>query len=341
MSLGIGSLPHKDADSALDLVFSNFPQIPFWPQLPKRDAREGMVLQFSENLPFLALGEKGLIFNRQYREEDLEIFYEKVIANDAGYFKISDGFALGLHKFYQRLKRADLGLVEFIKCQVTGPFSLAAAINDDKGVMLLHNKLFFQAALKGLALKAAWQINLFKEFDKKIILFFDEPYLGCFGSAYTPINREEVVGALSELTGSLKSKDVLIGVHCCGNTDWSMLAEIQTLDILSFDAFDFQEKFILYADSLKGFLKRKGIICWGIVPTGEDAENHTPAALAERLKSGISALVSRGVDKDSLTQKLIISPACGLGTLEISRAEKIIQLLSDTAAFLQGTFLKK
>jgi preprotein translocase subunit SecD len=39
----------KDADEALDLIFKYVPDIPFWPQLPRRDVREGMVAQFSEN----------------------------------------------------------------------------------------------------------------------------------------------------------------------------------------------------------------------------------------------------------------------------------------------------
>jgi methionine synthase II (cobalamin-independent) len=334
-SLGVGSLPHKDPAPALDFIFRNFSDSLFWPQLPKRDMREGMVIQFSENLPYLKLRAEGLSFDQGYREQDLEVFYEKVIANDAEYFKISDGFALGLHEFYRRLEKADLSKVKFIKCQVTGPFTFAAAINDDNGVALLHNKLFFQAAVKALALKATWQIKLFKRFGKKIILFFDEPYLGCFGSAYTPINREDVISVYSELAGSLKSEGTLIGIHCCGNTDWSMLAEVDSIDMLNFDAFDFQERFILYAESLKGFLKKKGMICWGIVPAGEDARQISPADLARRLKSGMEALVKKGLDREMLGERLFISPACGLGTLEVSLAEKVLQLLNDTTSYLQ------
>ena len=55
LATGIGSLPHHNVDAALDLIFQYIPNIPFWPQLPKRDIREGMVAQFSENLPFLKI----------------------------------------------------------------------------------------------------------------------------------------------------------------------------------------------------------------------------------------------------------------------------------------------
>ena len=58
LATGIGSLPHTDSDKALDLIFKYTPQVPFWPQLPKRDKREGMVIQYSQGLPCLRLKNK-------------------------------------------------------------------------------------------------------------------------------------------------------------------------------------------------------------------------------------------------------------------------------------------
>lgn len=332
LATGIGSLPHKDVDVALDLIFKYVPHVPFWPQLPKTNVREGMVAQFSENLPFLRVNESGLnfsVFDSQERE--LEIFYEHIIGNDIDYFKISEQFALGLHKFYQRLEKANLQDIEFIKCQVTGPFTFAASIKDNNGVSLLHDPVLMQAILKGLAMKALWQIKFFKRFGKKIILFFDEPYLSCFGSAYTSINREDVVRVLTELTRSIKSENILMGVHCCGNTDWSIFTDVDSIDIISFDAFGFLDKFVLYADNLKDYLKRGGIVCWGIVPTQEFQGSETPDLLVDKIKSGINALVKKGLDKDLLLNNSLLSPACGLGTLDEERAGKILELLNKTS----------
>ncbi len=322
LATGIGSLPHQDAEQALDLIFKYTPQIPFWPQLPKRDAREGMVEQFSE----------GLVFKPG--EKELEKFYERVIANDIDYFKISEDFAVGLHKFYQRLEKTNLKEIEFIKCQITGPFTFAASIKDEKGVALLHDSVFMQAILKGLAMKALWQINLFKKFGKKIIMFIDEPYLGCFGSAYTPINREDVVKGLAEITAAIKSDNVLAGVHCCGNTDWSIFTEVAGIDIINFDAFGFLERLVLYADNLKAFFQRGGILCWGIVPT-QEFSGQSADFLLEKINAGISVLVKKGLDKNLLLDNLIISPSCGLGTLDTEKSDKIFKLLSGVSALLQ------
>jgi methionine synthase II (cobalamin-independent) len=337
LAMGIGSLPHKDVQAALDLIFEYMPQIPFWPQLPKRDLREGMVTQFIENLPCLQFAKSGLVFNAGNKDKELERFYEHIIANDIDYFKINPDYALGLHEFYKRLEHTDLKSVEFIKCQITGPFTFAASIKDEKGVALLHDSVFMEVITKGLMMKALWQIKLFKQFGKKIIIFVDEPYLSCFGSAYTPINRQDVVKGLRELTQSLKSENILVGLHCCGNTDWSIFTDISTVDIISFDAFNFLDRLILYADNLKGFFKRGGMLCWGIVPTQDFSGKETADLLIGKITNGINNLVKKGIERDLLLDNLLVSPSCGLGTLDSQKAKAIFKFLTEISSLVKKT----
>lgn len=336
LATGIGSLPHTaNIDEALDLIFQSIPEIPFWPQLPKRDPREGMVAQYSENIPCLRMGRDGLFFQAGDQDKELELFYERLIANDFDYFRISPDFARGLHAFYKRLEQRGTSGIEFIKCHITGPFTFAASVKDESGKALLHDQVFMQVVLKALMMKALWQLKHFARFGKPMIVFIDEPYLGAFGSAYTPINREDVVSGLTELTEGIKAQGALTGVHCCGNTDWSILTDTLTIDIINFDAYSFLDKFTLYADNLKGFLERGGIICWGIVPTQEFNAKIKPEDLAGRVRDGIDALAKKGVDRGLLSSNLLITPACGLGTLDISMAEKIFRLLSETSGLLR------
>ena len=336
LATGIGSLPYKDAQEALDLVFKYTPNIPFWPQLPKRDSREGMLAQFTENLPLLKVAKDGVRFLPHEMEDGaLESFYERIIGNDVEYFKISEDYAQGFYAFCQRLEKQDLKDVAYIKCHDTGPFTFAASLKDVNGVSLLHDAVFFQVILKGLAMKALWQIEHLRKFGKKIILFFDEPYLAGFGSAYTPVNREGVVSGLVDFTQGLTAPDVLIGVHCCGNTDWSIFTDVSGINIINFDAFDYQEKFVLYADNLKGFLKRGGIICWGVVPTQESGDKLDPDLLSAKVLDGVNLLVKKGLDRQMLSNQLLISPACGLGSLEPQNAEMILKALSQTSQILR------
>jgi hypothetical protein len=338
LATGIGSMPHIDSEAALDLIFKYVPEVPFWPQLPKLDVREGMVVQFSENLPFMSVNENGLGFSaldEADKDKTLEAYYEHIIANDKDYFRISEDYALGLHRFYQRLKKVDLNNILCIKGHTIGPFTFAASLTDDRGVSLLHDPVMMQAILKGLLMKATWQIDFFREFGKKMVLFIDEPYLGCFGSAFTPINREEVVKRLTEFSEPLKSPDCLLGVHCCGNTDWSMLMEVPYLDIISFDAFDFLDRMVLYADSLKDFFNRQGMLCWGIVPTQLFTGLESAAVLIRKLKQGINALVGKGLERKVLFENILVSPSCGLGTFTPEKAQKVLALLAEVSSLIR------
>jgi methionine synthase II (cobalamin-independent) len=334
LACGIGSLPLIDAQKAVDLVLRYLPQIPFWPQLPKSSPQEGMLVQFSENLPGLKIKGSDLIFSAQDKEKDLEVFYERFIRQELEYFKISPDFAAGLYAFAQRLSGLDLSGIEFIKCQVTGPFTFCSGITQEDGKTILHDEILRQAMVKGLGMKALWQLEYFKKFGKPMIVFFDEPYLTGVGSAYTPVNRAEVIEVYAELVDSLKSSGCLIGIHCCGNTDWSMLCDAG-VDIINFDAFNFQERFVLYADSLNRFLGKGGLICWGIVPTQEFSPKQDPEFLAQKIKFGLDALVKKGIDRQLLLERLLISPACGLGTLSEGNAEGILSLLNQTSQFFR------
>ncbi|MFH0738364.1 MAG: methionine synthase [Candidatus Omnitrophota bacterium] len=339
LPIGIGSLPHKVITEALELIFKCCPQIPFWPQLPKRDVREGMVAQFSEGLPCIEISSGGIVFNPSNKERKLEEFYANLINPEADYkkdpFRISQEYAQGLYAFHQRLKNSDLSQVKYIKCHITGPFTFAASLKNEKGVALLHDPVFMQVIIEGLAKKALWQIGYLKEFKKNIIIFVDEPYLGCFGSAYTPINKEDVMKGLGNLVQKIKTfPGVLTGVHCCGNTDWSMLTEIKGIDIINFDAFSFLDKFTLYSDNLNNFLRKGGIICWGIIPTQEYSGSESADLLAQRLKNGLEVLVKKGVDKKLLVDNLLLSPACGLGSLDVEKADNIFKLLAGVSSLV-------
>lgn len=336
LATGIGSMPQKNNElgSALEYIFKYVPNIPFWPQFPKRgESAEAMVMQFCENLPCISVAGDSLVYNQD--DAELEKFYDKIINQDVEYFKISKRNALGFYALYDRLESSNLEDIEFIKCQITGPFTFAAGIKDKKGRGLLYNGVFMQIVIKGLIMKALWQIKIFERFGKKIIMFLDEPYLGCFGSAYTPLSRENVVKHLTELTDGIKSKDVLIGVHCCGNTDWSIFTDVKSIDIINFDAFSFMDKFVLYSHNLNSFLKRGGIICWGIVPTQDFTGNETADSLVKRIQEGIDRLAKKGVDKGLLFKNLMISPACGMGTFDCKKAQTILKLLSETSNLIR------
>ncbi|MCM8782905.1 MAG: hypothetical protein NC909_00685 [Candidatus Omnitrophica bacterium] len=339
MATGIGSMPSREPEEALDLIFKYTPCIPFWPQLPKRDLREGMCIQFSQGFSFLKITPHGFIYDPRDAEKQMEDFYNRIINDDIDYFKIDYEFASGLYHFYERLKKSHLESVFFIKAQITGPFTFAAFIRDVEGKLVMQDQILMEAITQGLIRKAVWQIRFFLEFKKKIILFFDEPYLSCFGSAYTPINRETIVKVMNQIFTAVKNlsyqklnlnpESVLLGVHCCGNTDWSMFTEVLDLDIISFDAFSYGEKLLLYTDNLEGFLRKGGFFCWGIVPTLEFAQNIQETFILNKFNSLINGFLKKGMEREVLFKNFIISPSCGLANIEEKKAERILSFLSE------------
>ena len=338
-SIGIGSLPYKEIDTALNSIIDSI-DIPFWPQLPKRNPKEGMVLQFSQGVPCLKLEGNSLLFDPSRKDEVLEKFYEKVISKDIDYFAISCDYAQGLHGFLNLLQKKGI-TSEYVKGQITGPFTFASSVKDKEGRDLLGDSVMMEAAIHSLAMKALWQIRRFKDCGKKSIIFIDEPYLGCFGSAYSPVNKESVRRYLTELISLVKSEDdVLVGIHCCGNTDWGMLLSLD-IDIISFDAYGFLDKFLLYTDDIKRFLQQAKIIAWGIVPTTEfDRAKVNLKDLLGRIENqAIDTLAEKGLDRAKILYQSLITPSCGLGTIDISRdtniASDILGLVKEVSSYLK------
>ena len=146
----------------------------------------------------------------------------------------------------------------------------------------------------GLARKAAWQAEKFRELGKEPIVFLDEPSLTGFGSAYLPISREEVMEILSQTLEEAREATtgpVTLGTHCCGNTDWSLLLSAP-LDIVSFDSYGYFESLRLYAQPLSAFLARGSWLAWGLVPTNEDFQHETTDTLWQRFQEQATRLAA-------------------------------------------------
>jgi hypothetical protein len=189
-------------------------------------------------------------------------------------------------------------------------------------------------------MNARWQIRQLKEVRPNIILFVDEPYMASFGSAFISLSREAVVQMLDEVFDAIHAEGALAGVHCCANTDWSVLLKTQ-VDILNLDAYGYLDNLALYPQELTEFLARGGRIAWGSIPNQEAIWNATPAALAERLRTGIQALTARASAKDFLISEALLSdglltPSCGLGSTDADLAERVLEILKETAHKLRG-----
>jgi hypothetical protein len=315
---GIGSVPYLDVPSTCRMILDRFPRAPFWPQFPKRSFLEGMIVQYSEGLPMLRVdaNEKTISYSGRDRAAELTRFYEHFLSDDVDYFALSREFAPGFYEMTDLLRANPGRSGPFVKGQSVGPVTFCMAVRDEEGKGLIHDPECLEALSRGLAIKALWQVRELGKLGRKTILFLDEPSLSGFGSAFTSLERDEVIRLLLEFMIYLRERcSVSIGIHCCGNTDWSMLLDAGP-DIINFDAFAYLEYFLLYRDRIRSFLEAGGSIAWGIVPTGDQAGRASHEAIAAKLREGIDRLSGGGIDPDEIARASLLTPACGMGDMQ-------------------------
>jgi hypothetical protein len=215
--------------------------------------------------------------------------------------------------------------------------SFALTIVDAAKRALYYNEEFRDMIVKALAMKCRWQIQRFKRHAAEtVICFVDEPILSAFGSStYVSVTRDDVVGALGEVVEAIHRDGGVAGVHCCGNTDWSIPLDAGT-DVLNFDAFAYGETLGMYSEHVARHLEAGGVIAWGIVPTSPVIREQAVPALADRLGSLVRDISkTTGVDEESIWSQTMLTGSCGTGTLDIADAERVFALTSELSEFLR------
>ncbi len=329
----IGSFPHQACASLCERLAEL--DVPAWPQLARRSFRENMYVQYSAPLPALVVddaAEKIYFDTRDDITLALTPFYESYLDENMETFALPHENAQGFYEMFDLLKNT---AGEWAKGQVTGPVSFGLTVTDQDLRASLYNELLADAIVKNCAMNARWQIRRLKEVRPNIIIFEDEPYMASFGSAFISLSREAVIQMLDEVFDAIHDEGALAGVHCCANTDWSVLLKTQ-VDILNLDAYGYLENLALYPQELADFLARGGRIAWGSIPNQEDIWSATPAGMADRLRTGIKDLTARASAKgiaidETFLSDGFLSPSCGLGSAEENLAERVLEILKETA----------
>jgi len=348
LATAIGSMPHTDQERALDVVLDALSDAPIWPQLPKRGLTEQMEAQYTQGMPRAVLDQ---VKRRVYFDtagdtsEELATFYESYVLamdpeegnGDCQALAIGPDYAAGLHALQARLK-ATGRTFPYLKVHTTGPVSFALAVTDENKRAIYYNDEFRDVATKALAMKCRWQIQTFQPFADKIICFLDEPMLSAFGSStYVSVTRADIVAMISEVVEAVHADGGLAGMHCCGNTEWSIPVDAG-VDIVNLDAFEFGETIALYPAAVNQLFDRHGALAWGLVPSSakvRDCDAQQLVALFERLADKLAAA---GVDRTRIVQQAMVTSACGTGSLELADAELIFARIAEVGAALRAKY---
>lgn len=342
----IGSLPLDSHARATELIFQYTPQIPLWPQLPKY-RHEGMILQYVPGMPgYTEIEGKVLIDTaRDSFDEEVLSFYEEYLqvtegglSLDQSRFVLSREVAEGFYSLLEKSEPLKEGLIG-LKGQTTGPITFCTGLVDQTGRAIFYNDQLRDVAVKHLAMKAQWQTRKMAQMGGQPIMFFDEPALAGLGSsAFITITEAEIMTCLSEVFHGVRQESGLTGVHVCANTEWSVVFD-SGVDIVSFDAYSYFDKIVLFADHLKDFFARGGILATGIVPTASEyIDQESTDSLYEKWSTQVNQLEALGISRETVYDQTLITPSCGTGTLSVDHAIKVLEMTRDLSLKIRQSF---
>ena len=376
----IGSLPLDDHLSANRLVISVTPGIPLWVQLPGNPNERMIPQFMPGLPGARITAEKQYVdtADPQFDQQMLS-FYEEYMAVIGGEkelestrFVLDQDTAGGFFTLIRALETAD-DPPEAVKGQVTGPFTFCTGIHDQDGNAVFYNDQLKDAAVKLLALKARWQVKQLKRFNLPTIVFIDEPALAGFGSSefisiskdaiaavlnevieaihtegalagfgsseFISISKDAITAVLNEVIEAIHTEGALAGVHVCANTDWSLVLD-SPADIVSFDAYTYFDRFILYPELIEQFIRDGKYLAWGIVPTGsiEEIAAETAESLTSRWEKEVLAVEQLGIEQSQILAQSLITPSCGTGSLPLEYAEKVLRLTREVSDRIRAKF---
>jgi len=327
----IGSMPHTDPEKACSLVRKYLPDIPAWPQLPRRSDKEKMNIQFSEGFPDIALsGDKISIKPSPSFETELERIYNDCREGNLTDYGTSAEYAAGLHVCLSSGEKPNM-----VKGQITGPITWGLSVTRQDGLGIIYDETLAEVEAKFLRLKASWQERALKKVSANTIVFVDEPYLVSLGSVFTPVPEGEVPALLREVLSGITG---IKGMHCCGNTDWPVLLNVP-IDILSFDAYNYASSLSAYCEEVESFLGRGGVIAWGIVPNDEEAlAKESLSTLYDRLQEAMAPFTRNSTSFRQIVRQGLITPSCGLTSLSCEAAEQALELTAELSNNLRARY---
>jgi hypothetical protein len=331
----IGSMPHTDPQKACSLITRYLKDIPAWPQLPRRSFLENMYVQYSGGFPGIVVeNDRIYVDTAKDYSVPLEELYQAYLENDTDKYPFDPDYAAG---FYAFLEQPGLK-PPAVKGHVTGPLSWGLTVTDENKRAVLYNEILGDAVPKLLKLKAAWQENELRKLSRNTIIFVDEPYMASYGSSVAagPFSSPDKVAAMIDEV--FEGISGLKGLHCCGNTDWSVFFKTK-LDILSFDTYNYAESLTLYPDEVKAFVDRGGCVAWGIVPNNtESASKETVASLKDRLEEAMAPFTRNGLRFKDLIAHSLLTPSCTLIPLGDEGSEKALELLTGLSAEMRSRY---
>jgi methionine synthase II (cobalamin-independent) len=325
VATGVGSWPGDDAESyaeAVRVVLGEVADLPYLPELPGRGAPAGMTgraiamvadLGFDLQPAGWRLTDRPGIDHRRARS---------LLAQDL-----------------DALEEQAQGVGGTFKIQVAGPWTLAASVEKPRGDKVLSDhgarRELSQALAEGVAVHLA-DVRRRVAADR-VVVQVDEPALPAVLAGQIPtasgFGRHRVVHP-PEASAALEWVLAAAGddpwVHsCAAGVPWGLLrgagARGLSADLTVLTADDM--------DALAEALEAGETLALGVVPSLEPATAPDAKNLTESVLRWLDML---GLDPGTVTERLVITPSCGLAGASPAWARRATGLCREIAANLSG-----
>ena len=325
VATGVGSWPGDDAAAyaeAVRVVLGEVPDLPYLPELPDRGAPAGMVgrtiamvadLGFDLQPAGWRLTDRPGIDHRRARS---------LLAQDL-----------------DQLEEQAEGLSGTVKVQVAGPWTLAAGVEKPRGDKVLSDhgarRELAQALAEGVVTHLADVRRRLPA--SRVVVQVDEPTLPAVLAGRIPtasgFGRHRVVHP-PEASAALEWVLAVAGeepwVHCCAaDAPWQLVrgagARGLSADLAVLTASDI--------DVLAEALEAGETVALGVVPSLEPATVPDGTTLTERVLRWLDML---GLDPEAVTERLVVTPSCGLAGASPAWARRATVLCREVATNLSG-----
>jgi methionine synthase II (cobalamin-independent) len=221
-----------------------------------------------------------------------------------------------------------------LKVQLTGPWTLAATVEKPRGDKVLGDhgarRELAQALAEGVA---AHLTDVRRRVDaERVVVQVDEPMLGMVLRGGVPtasgLGKHRVVHppeASEALSWVLEAAGTEPWVHSCApDTPWDLLRSAGARGLSG-------DLAVLGADDLDAFgdaLDAGERVALGVVPSVDPETEPAEKVVTERVVRALDVL---GLDPDSASDRLVLTPACGLGGASPSWARRATGLCRGAA----------
>jgi hypothetical protein len=281
---GVGSLPFDDVDAAVDQVLAAY-EIPFCPQLPRLEG--DMVSEWLGADP-------GRCGWSPARDRERPRAWDTLLA---------------------RLDERPPGH-GVVKLQVTGPVTLACALQRADGVSSRREALALAGELATwLAANAGAQVRTLAERGLEALLVVDEPALHVFGT-----------DDVDPVWDPLRACAPAWGLHLCGPVPWATVITARP-DVLSFDV----SLAPVDVDALRRTVAGGTRLMWGVL------QPHRPEHALQGMARLRAALTATGI----AGEHSLLSPSCGSGRMSLRREDELATALGECAHTLRNPEIKR